>query len=229
MSDNDYEWLTLAEIIDKIPSAADVIATYPIQLNVIPLYRMKRYSDGTTNLNIRFEGLPEHVEHVGALFCNQHTTAEIDNDGIVRLTDVRLEQVGESITQVMAEAITGFPLPLEKGYSLRHTTTKQVGEFQEWALGDELQIVVRVDGEKRPLIWNIEDVLTMTIPPKLNQTIRGLVRACIEYPQYASDWNKRIINRAQVRGLVDCVEECADGVCVDVLHITKQGKRWYTS
>lgn len=58
------------------------------------------------------------------------------------------------------------------------------------------------------------------------QTWHKLVFATKRYPQFVDDWNWKAVHAAKMRGLVQVVEECADGYCVDVLHITMKGKQW---
>lgn len=55
---------------------------------------------------------------------------------------------------------------------------------------------------------------------------RKLVLAAYKYPQFADEWNDKSIQRAMKDGLIYSETECADGHCVDVLHVTIEGKRY---
>jgi hypothetical protein len=59
------------------------------------------------------------------------------------------------------------------------------------------------------------------------KTVDDLVKAVFAYPQFADSYSKPVVKAAVERGYVRLKRECAEGHCVDVLHITYKGKQWY--
>lgn len=55
-------------------------------------------------------------------------------------------------------------------------------------------------------------------------TVRHLIQACADFPQYSRDWHGQTVRAALQRIFVEIVEECAEDYCIDVLHITDTGR-----
>lgn len=58
---------------------------------------------------------------------------------------------------------------------------------------------------------------------------RKLIIAAHKYPQFANEWNDKSIQRAIDDGYIYVEKECADGHCVDVVHVTIAGKQYALS
>lgn len=162
-TDDNYEWMTIAEIRSAFASVRTAMDVFPAALNIYVYPRCKRFANGHVHLTVRYEGYPEHVEHAHCTGVNNTRAYEDELDSTAHIDKVlpfvQFEHVDDRLAQAMAEAITRCPLPLVEGYRLRNHYTGETGEFYEWALSDEMQIVVRIDGQQRLKTWNLEDVL----------------------------------------------------------------------
>lgn len=158
-----FEWMTIAEIRNTFPSVKMSMDVYPSALNIYVYPRCKRFADGNVHLTVRYEGHPEHVEHAHATGVNNTRAYEDELDSTAHIDKVlpflQFERVDDKITRAMAEAITDCDLPLVQDYWLYNHHTQEHGQFFEWALSDEMQIVVKIKDTQRLKLWNLEDVL----------------------------------------------------------------------
>ncbi len=157
---DNFEWMTISEIRAAFPSVKRCMDDYPSAMNLYVYPRCKRFTDGNVHLTVRYKGHPEHVEHAHAVGVNNTRAYEGELGHLDKVLPViQFEQVDDRIARVMAEAIAGCKLPLMQGQWLYNHHTQEHGQFREFALSDEMQIVVMPKDNKRLKTWNLEDVL----------------------------------------------------------------------
>jgi hypothetical protein len=157
---DNFEWMTISEIRSTFPSVKRCMDDYPSAMNIYVYPRCKRFSDNDVHLTVRFDGHPEHVEHAHALGINNIRAYEDESPHLDKvLPHIHFEQIDDKIARVMAEAIAGCSLPLVQGQWLFNHHTREYGQFREFALTDEMQIVVQPKDGKRLKTWNLEDIL----------------------------------------------------------------------